>query len=103
MPVVVPGKRCYIYGLACVATGYIVYVGQSVSPGRRLGQHIRDCRNPRNKQPLYVWLRAYEGRWDGIDQVILETTVTEDAHRREQYWKRVCKAKYGPLLFMGWY
>lgn len=75
-------RTSYIYGLVDPIDNEIRYVGQSLEPHIRIGEHLRD----RTGSPKSVWLQALYAKSLIPLVVILETVSCDDPYYRERHW-----------------
>lgn len=78
----------HIYGLVDPRDREIKYVGQTISPDRRLKQHIADTGSG---TPKSDWINEMGDRKPLM--VILDTVAQEDAHAVENWWILFCRYK----------
>lgn len=85
----------FIYGLACPKANVVRYVGQAISPYRRLMDHALRNDNPALSRWI-AWLSC-DGMMPRL--LILEVATTSTVINREAVWIRHFYALHGEMLF----
>lgn len=81
-----PDKTVYIYGVHTELDKTIVYVGCSVNPARRLGQHIGLAKQGYAPKALGEWLIFRLEAGDEIVVSVLETCKASESPQAEMNW-----------------
>lgn len=79
----------FIYGLKCPITDTIMYVGRSIQPTLRLGQHMATAGY--GDSPRAQWLAELKRQDLRPEIVILEECSSETVKEREIYWIKAHK------------